>query len=119
MDEISNTKEVLKRLAKNHDTAAVIAGRNKQRSIEDVKQYIASELDAEYKRGYWDGLDEGYNQCELDYMTKLQDQEEHMHTARVNVLRNCLEDIIKILDSSPSELARVLDELMQAEVKPL
>lgn len=89
---------------------AVVAGRNKQRSIEDVTQYIASELDAEYKRGYRDGIDEGYNQCELDYMTKLQDQKEHMHTARVNVLRNCLEDIIKTLDSSPAELIKVLQE---------
>lgn len=85
---------------------AVVAGRNKQRSIEDVKQYIASELEAEYKRGYRDGIDEEYNR----FMTKLNEQEENVSKARYNVLRNCLEDIIKTLDSSPSELIKVLQE---------
>ena len=89
---------------------AVVAGRNRHRSIEDVKQYIVSELEAEYQRGYRAGIDEGYNQCELEYMTKLQDQEKSVNKARVNVLRNCLEAIIKALDSSPEELIKVLQE---------
>jgi hypothetical protein len=89
------------------ETGAVVKGRAKSFYIQD-----------EWQKKYKEGYHAGYNQCELDYMTNPQEQKEHMHKARVNVLRACLEDIIKTLDSSPSELTRVLDELMQAEVNP-
>lgn len=86
------------------ETGAVVAGRNRQRSIEDVKQYIAKELEAAYQHGY----DDGWEQCK--YANKL-NKPEGITDARHNVIRDCLRDIIKTLDSDKTELAEVLSEL--------
>ena len=75
---------------------AVVAGRNKQRSIEDVTQYIASELEAEYQRGFLDGAQQLSRQTEK---------------ARHNIIKCCLEDIMNTIDADKIELAEVLEEL--------
>jgi hypothetical protein len=75
---------------------AVVAGRNKQRSIEDVKQYIASELEAEYQRGYLDGLQHLSHPAEK---------------AKHNIIKCCLEDIMNTIDATPEELRKALEDL--------
>lgn len=73
---------------------AVAAGRNK--SIEDVKDYIAKELEAEYQRGYLDGAQQLSRQTEK---------------ARHTIIKCCLEDIMRTLDATPEELQKALEDL--------